>query len=366
MASPGGRVGGGLVSRILDCGEDRSNPFPGAVPVRRTDSLVWSAEVWRARLTRRYPGMMPVFRRHARAWRRSGAGPGPSTVSGRDRAVILGVAYVWNEEDVIWATVQNLFAEGADEVFVFDDGSLDDTRAEATMAGATVIGTDRASFSETARVELERRLVSEQTALHGNDVWWVLVDADEFPRGPDGTTIRTCVESLPPWVDVVGSRVLEHQPSDVSFYRPRTHPAASIPLARWRSDAYCPVGHWKHQLFRVRTAQDLLPMPGSHTVASADGRRLREAGPSLLMHHVPLRERAATETRLRLGLEGRVRHEPHMAAKLEQRLEMLDDLYAGRFDRLPNHFFPGQRRSGLSFRDWRELVPEPERALPQF
>lgn len=362
-----GSTGRRLVSALLDCGRAEKGPFPRPVPRRRADRLVRSAQIWGARVRRGYPASPPEFRRLARSWRIGGPGPGPAAPPARSRPLILGLATAWNEDDVIWATVRNLFAEGADEVFVIDDESSDDTRSEARDAGATVLAESNGGvFSEALRGERVRRVVREQTALRGNDAWWVVVDADELPRGPGGATIRAFVSDLPAWVDVVGSRVLEHLPGSTSSYRPRTHPATSIPLARWHNNPYCPAGHWKHQLFRVRDPADLFPMPAAHTVGTGDRRRAREAAPSLLMHHVPFRDRARTEAKLHAAAEGRyAAGDPEIRVRLANRLAIVDDLYGDRYDAVPNHFFPGERRVGLALRDWRQLVPAAERTLPR-
>ncbi len=359
---------GRFVQAVLNNGQVYDPPFPGTVPRRRTDAVVRSAQIWNARLRRRYPAYPPEFKRHARSWRSELAAPGPSGRSPRARPPIFGLVGVWEEEDVIWATVRNLFVQGVDGVFVMDDESSDGTCEEARAAGATVLRESNSTrFEEPLdfRNERMKSVIAEQTELHGGDVWWTLVDADEFPRGPGGATIRSLVGELQPWVDVVGSRVLEHVPGSTSSYRPRTHPASSIPLARWYNVPYCPRGHWKHQLFRVRAAGDVFPMRGCHTVGAGDGRRVREAGVSLLMHHTPLRDRETTRAKLEGAVGGRyAATSPRVRRRLANRLAVLDDLYTDRFDRVPNHLFPGEPRRGLVLHDWRELVPAPERTLP--
>jgi glycosyltransferase involved in cell wall biosynthesis len=274
--------------------------------------------------------------------------------------LIFGVMAVWNEEDVIYATIRNLFEQGVDRVFVLDDTSDDATRSEARAAGADVILTTHDGvFRETGMTNKIQNLITEQTAQVGGDLWWMIADADEFPRGPAGRSIRELVEELPSWVDVVGSRVLEHYPTGPSDYTDRTSPLECLPLAAWYRNAYCAVGHWKHQLLRMRGAGDLMPLHGHHTAAADDGRRVREHADSLLMHHFPWRNRDQTEARLRrLGsAEGRYATSPDgfLMARLAQRMRMLDHIYDGRFDLVPNPF-PGERKLGLDVRHWRDLV----------
>jgi hypothetical protein len=209
-----------------------------------------------------------------------------------------------------------------------------------------------------------RNAVATYTEAAGGDVWWLVVDADEFPCGPDGTTVRDLVERAPGWVDVVGSRVLDHVPAQRVPYLPRDPPLRAFPLARWYRSAFCGRGHWKHPLIRVRSAGDVYPMPGHHTVGTSDGRRAREYEPTLLTHHFPLRARSRTEEKLRraMATDGRYRGSPDgfTRARILERLEALDDLYAERYELVASGFC-GDRRVGITVCDWRALVPPLER-----
>lgn len=335
----------------------------------KTDYIVRVGQLWLAHARRRNPPIPPWRKRELGLWHTDRPEVGPSEPSVRSTPLILGVTAVWNEDDVIWATVRNLFAQGADDVFVIDDESSDDTVSEARAAGATVIAQSSSGvYSEDNRHTRMRRIITEQTNLAGGDVWWIMVDADEFPRGPNGVTIRELIEDLPAWVDVVGSRTLEHFPDATSVFRPRTHPVQSMPLALWHYCPYCTRDHWKHQLFRVRNVDDLYPLPGHHIIGTADGRLVREAGPTLLMHHVPLRDRTRTEAKLRAAgaSGGRYEKAPEKSPKerLAYRVSILDDLYNNRFDVVRNEF-AGAPAVGLPLRNWRDLVPEAEQVLPE-
>lgn len=287
----------------------------------------------------------------------------------RERPLLYAVSAVWNEDDVIYATVRNLFEQGADRVFVIDDASDDDTVPEAVAAGGEVVRqSSDGVYSEARRARQIQRLVHDRTEAGDGDVWWIVADGDEFPRGPDGRTIRDLVDELEPWVDVVGSRVLEHFPAGSTGYRRREHPLRACPLARWYVNPYCSRGHWKHQLLRVRRPGELFPMPGHHTVGTADGRKARETEATLLMHHFPLRNRERTEQKLRLAAAptGRYAVTPDTFTRwrIAQRLDALDDVYAGRWHLVPSGF-PDERRIGVDLRDWRELVRPEERRFPE-
>jgi hypothetical protein len=336
-----------------------TGPRPIDRPLAALEALV-------ARARGRNPALPPWRRRNLRRWQMGPSGPGPSSRAGAAIPLFAATA-VWNEGDVIFATVRNLEEQGVDHVFVIDDDSDDETASEARAAGASVARcASDGTYREAERGRRIQDLVREQTRLAGGEAWWVIVDADEFPRGPDGTTIRDLVGRLPGSIDIVGSRVLDHLPSDPDACRPRTHPARSQPLAQWYRSPYCPHGHWKHGLIRVRDSDDVLPLAGHHVAAARDGRRLREAEESLLMHHVPLRNRDRTTQRLSRAWapDGRYRRspDPFTRWRLAQRLVALDLVYAGRYEVVPS-CYAGEPRLGVVLRDWRELVPIAERIL---
>lgn len=99
----------------------------------------------------------------------------------------------------------------------------------------------------------------------------------------------------------------------------------------------------------------------------SDGRRAREAVPSLLMHHVPMRDRSRTEARLRTALDpgGRYETSPNWYSKkrLMRRLAILDDIYEERYSAVWNEFV-GQPSVGMDLTYWVELVPFAEKSLP--
>lgn len=328
-----------------------------------------------ARIRGRNPPFPPWWRRYVGTWQTfadgdgesdgAAAGAGGADERGR-RPLLYGLCQAWNEDDVIYATVRNLFLQGADEVFVIDDASDDDTPVEARAAGATVIGdASDGTFDEVRRTRRIAEVIEERSAAADRDVWWIMVDADEFPRGPGARTIRDLALALPPSVDTIGSRVLEHYPSGRSEPRRRHHPLDELPLAHWHVNPACPAGHWKHQMMRVREPGELRFMMGRHTIAApAAGKPVVESRESLLMHHFPLRARWRTEERFRTanspagryggsGNEFRIR-------RVETRLRTLALCYAEEYESLPV-MYPGERRFGVEVRDWRGLVGARER-----
>ena len=116
----------------------------------------------------------------------------------------------------------------------------------------------------------------------------------------------------------------------------------------------------------MRTPEDLIPMPGQHTVQSADNRRVREYPTSILMHHFAMRNRERTEAKLRRAWERGGRYSQSSDTftrwRIVQRITSLNHIYSGRFDLVPNNF-PGEPLLGVQLYHWQELVPENERRL---
>ncbi len=343
---------------------DPTSPFPEAVVPRIRDRPGRLLELSVARARGREAPPPSWLRRRIVSWQVDGPGPGPAAPCARARPEIHAVVGVWNEEDIVYALVKHLHAQGVDHVLVIDDESDDATAREAALAGAKVLPMrSTGGYSEAVRTRRFRDAIATGTDA-GGDMWWLVLDADEFPRGPDGTTVRELVESAPPWVDVVGARVLDHVPGLSLEYVSRRAPLEYFPHARWFRRAFCARGHWKHPLMRVRRAGDVVPLPGHHTVGTGDGRRAREHEATLLMHHFPLRARERTEARLRRAMApgGRYAASPDGFThdRLRERLEALDHLYAGRYELIASGF-SGDPLLGIEVCDWRELVPPLER-----
>ncbi len=357
-----------MTSVDLERARDPTSPFPQAVVPRFYDRPARLRELAVARARGRVAPPPPWLRRRIAAWQVDGPGPGPASPSARSRPEIHAVVGVWNEEDIVYALVEHLRSQGVDRVLVIDDESDDATVSEAAAAGAEVLRMRSAgAYSEALRTQRFRDAIAARTDAAGGDVWWLVLDADEFPRGPDGTTVRELVEAAPAWVDVLGARVLDHVPALSSEYVARRPPLEYFPDAHWRRCGFCARGHWKHPLMRVRRSGDVLALPGHHAVGTGDGRRAREHDATLLMHHFPMRARERTERRLRraMGPGGRYASSPDRFThdRLRERLEALDHLYAGRYERVASGFC-GDPLLGIEVCDWRELVPLLERGDP--
>ena len=144
----------------------------------------------------------------------------------------------WMEEDIVAATVCNALAQGCERVYLVDNGSTDGTVDAALREGA-ILGrsfrTDR--YDEGLRLRHMNDVVAEVSLAEGDQhIWWLYLDADEFPHGPWGMTLREYLATLDERFRVVGTRFFNHYPSGTPRYEPgRTRLISSRCAKSWRS-----------------------------------------------------------------------------------------------------------------------------------
>ncbi|MEM8619404.1 MAG: glycosyltransferase family 2 protein [Actinomycetota bacterium] len=272
------------------------------------------------------------------------------------------VVATWMEADIIEATVANLFEQGCDRVFVIDNDSPDDTVERAVDAGAELWCSFASPvYDEAMRLALIRDLMERQTSEARSDVWWLLVDADEFPRVANGDPIRALVDQLDASVDLIGSRYLNHYPSATPANVVGQSPLGYQPLAELMAPTtFCAQGHRKHQLIRLGpTRPRIVPGLGFHTVDSPK-RPVIEASEEILLHHFPFRNADNTRARLaRLyGLDGSTRRavdDGFSTAHMRARLDTIDAVYAGRWSDVAT-LGPNGPVTGVVLSHWTELV----------
>jgi glycosyl transferase family 2 len=273
----------------------------------------------------------------------------------------------WMEGDVIEATVANALEQGCERIYFVDNCSPDDTVALAERAGAVYCGSYQTTvFRESDRTVLMNRLIRE-ISKDEDDVplWWLRLDADEFPHGPKGLTVREYLATLPPSVSTVGCLTLEHFPTTRPAYVPGLHPADLQPMAALRTARWCRAGHWKHPVLRWNPERDRAFDEGAHKVIS-DESTLREPARGIVVHHCPFREEAVTRRRLAQLMSERLSHlteqETLQRQQMLGRVRVVDRVYAGEFEELRQPsvgFFP--RR--LQLKPWQELVPAQDRVF---
>ncbi len=247
----------------------------------------------------------------------------------------------WMEEDIIEATVRNLFVQGVDGVFLVDQSSTDSTVERAVAAGATVAEIfDRPVFDQRFVQTLMNAVVAKESLRCGErHVWWIYVDPDEFPEGPDGMSIREYLSTLDRTFRIIGARVMNHLPDKKPGYVTGFHPIDFQPmyyaLKPWK---HWTCEHWKHPLQRFDRYQQFLQCEtGAHNALWGGWRTESEPPGGIVVHHFQYRDEAVTRARLQRLSEPREDKAPQQTKGLglfEERVQQLDAIYAGRWDRI--------------------------------
>ncbi|HEY5011750.1 MAG TPA: glycosyltransferase family 2 protein [Acidimicrobiia bacterium] len=273
----------------------------------------------------------------------------PVTPKPLDDFRLFAIIGAWMEEDVIAATVANAFAQGCERVYLVDNDSSDATVAEAVGAGAVlaeVFATEQ--YDEVLRLDIMNRVVSSVSEESGSDhVWWLWLDADEFPHGPRGTTVREYLEPLDRRFRIVGGRFINHFPDREPAYVPGFHPLDFQPLCEEHLLG-CALRHRKHPLQRFdRGGTPIVSDRGFHRATSAE-RPLLEPTEAIYLHHFPYRDQQVTRRRLALLCSTdetgrtRVQEGDDAADGMVPRFETLDAVYRGDWDRVRNYRFDGE------------------------
>lgn len=300
---------------------------------------------------------------------------------------LYAVVSTWNDADVVHATVRNCLDQGCSRVYILDNGSQDDTKLQATLAGcANIMVYETKFYDDDLRVTLQNQIVKSVTEKEKlPDLWWMVLDADEFPTGRGGRTVLQWLTGLPQKIRVVGSDFIDLYPTDCHHHCPDEHPASCMEMGMWRRGGihrYCQCGHWKHLLVRhLNGCVDLAHNRGNHTVTAAaggaatigeerarGGHGVHEPQFDVPVFHAPIRGREATFARLRLLCDtGRCSWDDQVTGGngAVKRWRSLEDVYAGRWDRveIPHTQMYGRPVKGVALYPWKTLL-EPKRCVP--
>jgi len=203
------------------------------------------------------------------------------------------------EADIVGATVRNALTQGCERVYLVDNGSRDSTVEAASLEGAILARSfESDQYDEGLRLDHMNGVVAE-VSEHEIDqfIWWLFLDADEFPHGPFGKTLHEHLLTLDPRCRIVGTRCFEHYPSTRPHYIPNRHPLDFQPLCEELSLPMCPAGHRKHPLIRYdKGAAPIQAGAGFHLAYCPD--QLYEPSEPAFLHHFPFRDQATTRDRL--------------------------------------------------------------------
>jgi len=287
---------------------------------------------------------------------------------------LFGVVSAWCEGDIVYSTVKNAYAQGCEAVFLVDNASPDNTRQEASAAGAPVERSFATRFfDEILRIRMVVDVVERRSdALEVPHVWWLLLDADEFPHGPAGMTIREYLATLDRRYRIVGSRVFNHYPDRKPAMLPGFHPIEFQPLCEEHRIFKCALGHWKHQLLRYdRHGPGVRPAGGMHAARCKDV--LIEPRTPIVMHHFPYRDEQITRRRLELlclpGRDGVSRSSINdgflHGSNALRRFRSLDAVYAQRWAEVDN-LRRDPQSVGVRPDSWFEIADPAERGFARW
>ena len=255
----------------------------------------------------------------------------------------------WHEEDIIYASAKNAFAQGCDRVFIVDNCSPDNTVEEALSAGATLARSfETHGYDEQLRIRMMTEVMQEVSQSTGLEtVWWVWLDADEFPEGPDGLPLKEFLNGLHPRFRLVGVKYVNHFPVDLPHYIPRFHPLEFQPWCE-EFDAsefhHCALGHWKHPLIKYVSSRAVItPTAGTHRAMCKE--QLVEPTEGIIIHHFPYRDKEATYGRLEELCtpreDGTIRNQMNddrigHPSGINKRYRNLENVYSGRWHKVDN------------------------------
>ena len=254
---------------------------------------------------------------------------------------LFAVLGTWMEADVVAATVRNAITQGCERVYVIDNDSPDDTVKIACQEGAILARSYRTErYDESLRLrhmnEAVCHISQSEKVQH---IWWLFLDADEFPHGPSGMTLLDYLKTLDQKFRVVGTRFFDHYPGSSPQYVAGRHPLDFQLLCEELAYPMCGSKHRKHPLQRYD--KDLAAIEcgaGFHLAHCAE--QLYEPSEPAFLHHFPFRDEELTRRRLQTlwtkSPRGVARafetRDTHMLA----RFRSLDAVYSREWQRVQN------------------------------
>ena len=273
---------------------------------------------------------------------------------------VFAVLGTWMEQDVVEATVRNAMVQGIEQVYLVDNASSDATVRRATSAGAVLAESFRTDvYDERVRILFMNAVVARISLAVGDPhIWWLWLDGDEFPEGPQGSTIADYLRGLDRRFRLVGSTCYNHFPTEAPGYVPGFHPIDFQPMCeRFVPDAprYCDQPHWKHPLQRFdRQGPFLGSLPGFHGATVVMGAPVIEPEGGIVTHHFPYREEATTRQRMDLLCGGQDRNAYNDSvgnSSIKKRFETLDAVYRGQWDKVDS-LATRDPRPGVHLEPW--------------
>jgi glycosyltransferase involved in cell wall biosynthesis len=300
--------------------------------------------------------------------------PSPDGADALEELRLFAVIGTWQEADIIDATVRNAFVQGCERVYLVDNESEDDTVAIAEAAGATLacrFHTDEYDEAERMRImnDVVAAVSEEVAATDGAcHIWWLWLDADEFPHGPRGMTVREYLAGLDRRFRVVGARFFNHYPDRVPEYVEGRHPLDYQPLCDEFTYPMCSRGHRKHPLQRWdREGPAITCLAGFHQASAPDTVLIEPAEP-IFLHHFPFRVEAVSRRRLEMLVGdggGRAAGDAKSNWHMHKRFRQLDAVYAHDWGAVED-LSPAGRHKGIRLQPWVRQVPAVDADFARF
>lgn len=206
--------------------------------------------------------------------------------------ILNAIMCVWNEEDIIESTVRHCFAQGCLNVFFIDNASTDRTVEIATNAGAKLIASFQTKyFDEDQKVAHLNAAVEYVNSVTDDDrIWWMFIDADEFPNFDCKLTIFEMLNNLDPLVRAVHGSMYDHTPTHKPFYVSGFHPADFQPVCSKSTCTKIPLLRFdkeQPQFFSIGGAHDFI----------THGQPIPVVKDAIQIHHFPYRNPEYSLTR---------------------------------------------------------------------
>lgn len=208
--------------------------------------------------------------------------------------ILNAVMCVWKEEDIIEATVKHAFAQGCSNVFLVDNAGPDNTVACAAHAGAVLAASFESKyFDEMQKITHMNTVVRNYNEQSDEEhIWWLYLDADEFPNIDCDLTILDFLKQLDSSVRAVQGYFYNHIPTHPPYYVSGYHPADFMQLCT-KTDVQ------KIPLLRYdKNTQHLYSAGGAHTFDTC-GEMMQVARDVLQIHHFNYRRPENTKNRLK-------------------------------------------------------------------
>ena len=153
--------------------------------------------------------------------------------------ILNAVMCVWNEEDIIESTVKHCIAQGCSNIFIVDNNSTDKTVEIAINAGAVLANSFASErFNEFEKIAHLNTVVKNYNEASDEDyVWWLYIDADEFPNIDCELRIIDFIKLLDSSIIALSGYMYDHIPTHSPYNVPGYHPADFMQIAN-KSNTY--------------------------------------------------------------------------------------------------------------------------------